>query len=147
MAVELGNDDGDGLGPPPMAAINVTPLVDVMLVLLIVFMVAAPLMTAGIQVNLPKSTSKPLDAKKKNITVSIDKDGKVFIEKDEVDTAQLAAVLNNRSGADKDTPIIVKADKAIAYGRVLEIVGIIGASGAGKLSLLHEQIPGAAARK
>jgi biopolymer transport protein TolR len=144
MAVELGGDDGDGFGPPPMSSINVTPLVDVMLVLLIVFMVAAPLMTAGVQVNLPKSTSKPLDAKKKNLTVSIDKDGKVFVEKDEVDTAQLAAVLNNRTGTEKDTPIIVKADKAINYGRVLEIVGIIGNSGAGKLSLLHEQIPAAA---
>ena len=147
MAIELGNDDSDGFGPPPMSSINVTPLVDVMLVLLIVFMVAAPLMTAGVQVNLPKSTSKPLDAKKKNITVSIDKDGKVFIEKDEVDTAQLAAVLNNRTGTEKDTPIIVKADKAINYGRVLEVVGIIGNSGAGKLSLLHEQIPGVAPRK
>jgi biopolymer transport protein TolR len=144
MAVEIGNDGDDGLGAPPMSSINVTPLVDVMLVLLIVFMVAAPLMTAGVQVNLPKSTSKPLDSKKKkNLTVSIDKDGKVFVEKDEVDTAQLAAVLNNRTGAEKDTPIIVKADKAINYGRVLEVVGIIGNSGAGKLSLLHEQIPAA----
>ncbi len=142
MAAEFGNDGNDGLGAAPMSSINVTPLVDVMLVLLIVFMVAAPLMTAGVQVNLPKSTSKPLDASKKNLIVSIDKDGRVFVEKDEVDTTQLNAVLVKRAGEEKETSIIVKADKTIAYGRVLEIIGIIGNSGAGKVSLLHEQIPG-----
>ena len=141
MAIDLGGDGDDGSDAPPMASINVTPLVDVMLVLLIVFMVAAPLMTAGVQVNLPKSTGKPLDPNRKNLVVSIDKDGRVFVEKDEVDSRQLATVLSNRTGTATDTPIIVKADQAIHYGRVLEIVGIIGNSGAGKLSLLHERVP------
>ena len=143
MAMEPGGAGGDedGFGVAPMAQINVTPLVDVMLVLLIVFMVAAPLMTAGIQVNLPKSTSKPIDAKRETITVSIDKDGALYVDKDMVDRSQLAAVLNNRAGRSREDPIFVKADKAVPYGAVLEVVGIIGASGAGKVSLLHEQLP------
>jgi biopolymer transport protein TolR len=142
MAVELGSAEDDGFGPGPMAQINVTPLVDVMLVLLIVFMIAAPLMAAGVQVNLPKAAAKPVETKKTTVVVSIDAEGKVFVEKDAVEVDQLVAFLANRlAGGGKDDPVFVKADKAVPYGRVLQVVGMIGASGVGKVSLLADQLP------
>jgi len=142
MAMEQGGEQDDGFGPAPMAQINVTPLVDVMLVLLIVFMIAAPLMAAGVQVNLPKAAAKPVESKKTTIVVSIDQEGKVFVEKDAVELDLLIVFLTNRlGGGGKDDPVFVKADKAVPYGRVLQVVGMIGASGVGKVSLLADQLP------
>jgi len=142
MALELGDDQDDGFGSGPMAQINVTPLVDVMLVLLIVFMIAAPLMAAGVQVNLPKAAAKPVESRKTTIVVSIDQEGKVFVERDQVELDLLIPLLTNRlSGGGKDDPVFVKADKAVPYGRVLQVVGMIGASGVGKVSLLADQLP------
>lgn len=142
MAMEPGGEPDDGLGPAPMSQINVTPLVDVMLVLLIVFMIAAPLMAAGVQVNLPKAAAKPVETKKTTVVVSIDQEGKVYVEKDAVEPDNLVAFLANRlNGGGKDDPVFVKADKAVPYGRVLQVVGMIGASGVGKVSLLADQLP------
>jgi TolR protein len=131
-------DDEDG--PAPLSAINVTPLVDVMLVLLIVFMVAAPLMATGMPVNLPKAASKPIENKRPPLVVSVDHEGKVYIERDAVELESLTMVLQQRmEGRPADEPILVKGDKQVNYGRVLEVVGVIGQSGIGKVSLLTEQ--------
>ncbi|MCC7047971.1 MAG: biopolymer transporter ExbD [Alphaproteobacteria bacterium] len=146
MAMELGGGEHDGLGhgygPGPMAQINVTPLVDVMLVLLIVFIIAAPLMAAGVQVNLPKAAAKQVETKKTTVVVSIDQEGRVFVERDQVEPERLVPYLADRlAGGGKDDPVFVKADKAVPYGRVLQIVGLIGASGVGRVSLLADQLP------
>jgi biopolymer transport protein ExbD len=142
MAMALGGGEDAGFGPGPIAQINVTPLVDVMLVLLIVFMIAAPLMAAGVQVNLPKAAAKPVETKKTTTVVSIDQEGKVYVEKEAVELDLLIPLLTNRlNGGGKDDPVFVKADKAVSYGRVLQVVGLIGASGIGKVSLLADQLP------
>jgi biopolymer transport protein TolR len=126
-------------GPAPLSAINVTPLVDVMLVLLIVFMVAAPLMATGMTVNLPKAASKPIENKRPPQVVSVDKDGKIFIERETIDLESLVEILKMRLEGRTDEPILVKGDKDVPYGKVIEVVGVIGASGVGKVSLLTEQ--------
>jgi len=127
-------------GPAPLAQINVTPLVDVMLVLLIVFMVAAPLMATGMPVNLPKAATRPIENKRAPLVVSVDQEGKLYIDRDAVELDNLAIVLRQRmEGRGPDEPILVKGDKGVPYGRVMEVVGAIGASGVGKVSLLAEQ--------
>lgn len=140
---DLSEIDDSADGPPPLAQINVTPLVDVMLVLLIVFMVAAPLMATGMPVDLPKAASKPIENKRTPVVVSIDRDGKVYIDRNPVEAEALAAALERRmQGRGGDEPILVKGDRGVPYGRVLEVVGIIGQGGIGKVSLLAEQPKG-----
>ena len=125
----------------PIADINVTPLVDVMLVLLIVFMVAAPLMTAGIPVDLPKTQAKQLNDQQPPIVVSVDANGVYFVDKREtVGTDGLLAVLRENSENNKDRRIHVRADKSVAYGKVAEAMGVINAAGYVKVALVSEGI-------
>jgi biopolymer transport protein ExbD len=133
---------GDDVGPAPMAQINVTPLVDVMLVLLVVFMVAAPLMATGMHVNLPKAATRPIEAKQVPVVVSVDQEGKVYVDRDPVALETLAAAVKRRlDGRKADAPVLVKGDKGVPYGRVLEVVAAIGAGGVGKVALLTEPPP------
>ena len=120
-----------------MSDINVTPLVDVMLVLLIIFMVAAPLMAAGIPVDLPKAQAKPLIDQKQPIAVSINADGKYFIEQREVAAEELILVLSE-SADSKERRIHVRGDKSIAYGKVIEVMGLINSAGYTKVALVSE---------
>ena len=123
----------------PIADINVTPLVDVMLVLLIVFMVAAPLMTAGIPVDLPKTAAKQLNDQQPPIVVSVDAGGGFFVDKTEADDVQgLLTALKARSENDRDRQVHVRADKSVAYGRVAEAMGAINAAGYAKVALVSE---------
>ena len=123
----------------PLADINVTPLVDVMLVLLIVFMVAAPLMTSGIPVDLPKIQAKQLNDQKPPIVVSVDANGGFFVDKKEVIGSDgLLASLNENSENNKDRRIHVRGDKSVAYGRIVEAMGIINAAGYAKVALVSE---------
>ncbi|ACB94179.1 protein TolR [Beijerinckia indica] len=132
----------DGGEAAPMSDMNVTPLVDVMLVLLIVFMVAAPLMATGVPVDLPKAQTKPLNEQKPPIAVSIDAAGKFFVDQAEVAPEELIYVLGQNAES-KDRRIHVRGDKAIAYGKVIEVMGLINSAGYTKVALVSEA-PGAA---
>ena len=136
MAFALRKHDGE-FDAAPMADMNVTPLVDVMLVLLIVFMVAAPLMATGVPVDLPKAQTKPLTDQKPPIAVSITGEGKFFVDQREVAADELIAVLGENADS-KDRRIHVRGDKTIAYGKVIEIMGLINTAGYTKVALVSE---------
>ncbi len=130
----------------PLAEINVTPLVDVMLVLLIVFMVAAPLMTSGVPVDLPKTSAAPLNQDADPLTVSVNAEGKIFLQDAEATLPELVSKLQSASASKADRRILVRGDKGIAYGRVLEVMATITQGGFTKVALLAEQtgVPAAA---
>jgi biopolymer transport protein TolR len=121
-----------------VAEINVTPMVDVMLVLLVIFMVTAPLMTAGVQVDLPKTSATPLKGEDQPLSVSIDAHGKVYIQETEVELDQLAPRLQAITAQKPETRIFVRGDKGIDYGKVMEVMGILGAAGFPKVALVTE---------
>ena len=122
----------------PMSEINVTPFVDVMLVLLIIFMVTAPLLTVGVQVDLPESAADSLPEDSEPLTLTINSKGEVFIQEHQVDynniIPKILAIANNRT----DTRIYVRGDKTINYGRVLEVMGMLSGSGFTKVALISE---------
>jgi biopolymer transport protein TolR len=123
----------------PMADINVTPLVDVMLVLLIIFMVTAPLLTAGVPVNLPDSRAKPLDQDQEPTEISLDEQGRIFIAKEEVSQQALGQRLDAIAATAKgDTPpqVFLRADKALDYGRVMRVMGELNRAGLNRVALV-----------
>ena len=124
-----------------MSDINVTPMVDVMLVLLVVFMITAPLLTAGVPVDLPKTQAAQLTGQDEPLVISVDKTGKAYLQDvatdDENLGARLAAITNNR----KDARIFVRGDRSLAYGRIMEVMGIVNSAGFTKVALVAE-IPG-----
>jgi biopolymer transport protein ExbD/biopolymer transport protein TolR len=121
-----------------MAEINVTPLVDVMLVLLIVFMVAAPLMAVGVPVDLPKVQAKQLNEQKPPIAVSVDAEGRFFIDQKEVASEDLIGELSTNADNDKERRIHVRGDRNVAYGKVIEAMGKINSAGFTKVALVSE---------
>ena len=125
-------------GRAPMAEINVTPLVDVMLVLLIIFMVTAPLMSAGVPVDLPDSNAKPLDQTPQAVTISITPDGAVFLDQQPIDPgtlgARLAAVPRGTDG--KPPLVTLRADKGLEYGTVMGVMGELNRAGFNAISLV-----------
>ena len=123
----------------PLSEINVTPLVDVMLVLLIIFMVTAPLMTSGVSVDLPKTDAKPLNTDSQPLTVTIDASGKIFLQDQEVQLPELVAKLQAIAQNNQDRRIFVRGDKDLAYGRIMEVMGTITQGGFTKVALLAEQ--------
>ena len=148
MAGGLGPSGGSGGRGPlggrarhyrPMADINVTPLVDVMLVLLIVFMVTAPMMTTGVNVDLPKTDATPVNSDNKPITVSIKADGSTFIGDQVVSLDELVAKLQAMSQNDPTHRIFVRGDQHIDYGRVMEVMGRITQGGFTRVALLAQQ--------
>jgi len=122
----------------PMAEINVTPMVDVMLVLLVIFMVTAPLMTAGVQVDLPKTSAAPLKGEDQPLSVSVDARGKIWIQETEVQMDELAPRLRAITAQKPETRIFVRGDKAVDYGRVMEVMGNLNAAGFSKVALVTE---------
>ena len=122
----------------PMSEINVTPFVDVMLVLLIIFMVTAPLLTVGVQVDLPETSADTLPEESEPLTLTINSKGEVFIQETKIEfdnlIKKILAVSNNRT----DTRIYVRGDKTINYGRVLEVMGKLSGSGFTKDALISE---------
>ena len=122
----------------PMSEINVTPFVDVMLVLLIIFMVTAPLLTVGVQVDLPETSADTLPEESEPLTLTINSKGEVFIQEAKIEfdnlIRKILAVSNNRT----DTRIYVRGDKTINYGRVLEVMGKLSGSGFTKVALISE---------
>ena len=122
----------------PMSEINVTPFVDVMLVLLIIFMVTAPLLTVGVQVDLPESSADSLPDDQEPLTISINSKGEIYIQEHQVNyqkmVPKLLAIAKNRT----DTRIYVRGDKNINYGRVLEVMGTLSGAGFSKVALISE---------
>jgi biopolymer transport protein TolR len=125
----------------PMSDINVTPFVDVMLVLLIVFMVTAPLLSAGVPVDLPEAQAKPLALEKEPITVTVDTTGKVFIKDDEVDLDQLVPRLTALAVNGLDERIYVRGDKEASYGTIMRVMGTINAAGFKHIGLVALKTP------
>lgn len=123
----------------PLAEINVTPLVDVMLVLLIIFMVTAPLMTSGVSVDLPKTSAQPLNTDSEPLTVSINAEGAIFLQNEPVDLADLVAKLQAIAQNNPDRRIFVRGDKSNTYGQIMEVMGTITEGGFTKVALLAEQ--------
>ncbi|HPG88382.1 MAG TPA: biopolymer transporter ExbD [Hyphomicrobium sp.] len=136
-----GNDDGEN-SYKPLAEINVTPFVDVMLVLLIIFMVAAPLMVQGVPVDLPKTSASKLGTVKKPMVVTMAGDGNLYIRDEQVTreslVSRLMAIKSQEGG---EGIVYVRADKKIAYGEVMEILGRVGESGFARVSLLSQPSP------
>jgi biopolymer transport protein TolR len=125
----------------PMAEINVTPFVDVMLVLLIVFMVTAPLLTVGVPVDLPKTRAPSLGQDKEPLQVSIQKDGSIFLQKLKVPEDELVPKLTAISNNGYDQRIFVRGDKSVDYGKVMEVMGMISAAGFTHIGLVTDVIP------
>ena len=127
----------------PMSEINVTPFVDVMLVLLIIFMVAAPMMTSGVPVDLPRTTAQPLNQEQEPLTISVDPQGRIFLQETEVPieglVEQLRAIARNQQEGAPERRIFVRGDRSISYGRVMEVMGTISAGGFTRVALLAEQ--------
>jgi biopolymer transport protein TolR len=124
----------------PMAEINVTPLVDVMLVLLIVFMISAPLLATGLPVDLPQAKAPALNEQKDSVTITVRSDGKIYLSNDDRDISDEALVprLQAVLKANANASIYVRGDQAINYGRVLEVMSMISAAGFSKVSLVAE---------
>ncbi len=139
----LGGGGGRGRRYRPLAEINVTPFVDVMLVLLIIFMVAAPLMTVGVPVDLPRTQAAALNQDNEPITISVDPEGRIFLQETEVELAalvpQLQAIARAQGPDAPERRIFVRGDRAISYGRVMEVMGTISAGGFSRVALLAEQ--------
>jgi biopolymer transport protein ExbD len=127
-----------------MADINVTPMVDVMLVLLVIFMVTAPLLVAGVPVDLPRNSAPKIGQPKKPVIVSLAADGSLFIRDDRVDAVSLIPRLQALRTTEGDTVVYVRADKKIAYGDVMELLSRVGSAGYQRISLLSQPSPQAA---
>lgn len=119
-----------------VAEINVTPLVDVMLVLLIIFMVTAPMMTQGIEVDLPETTTKALRQKEEPLIVTLNKEGELYLGKVKVNNALLKQQLGKMPAEEKNRPIYLRADENVAYGRVVTIMSDIKQAGFEKLGMI-----------
>ena len=144
MAMNMqGSSGGRGRGRrrAVMAEINVTPMVDVMLVLLIIFMVSAPLLTVGVPLDLPQTQAKSLDNDKSPVTLSVKADGKVFINDTEVPISELVAKLKSITearGSGLDERIFMRADKSADYGTVAKVMGQLSGAGFKRLALVTE---------
>ena len=140
MAIASGNGRGRLAGARyrPMADINVTPLVDVMLVLLVVFMVTAPLLTVGVPGDLPQTQAPPINEPKEPTVITVNKDGQIFIQEAEVPIDTLVAKLQAITGSNPDAVLYVRGDKDINYGKVLEVMSLISNAGFHKVSLVAE---------
>lgn len=122
-----------------MSEINVTPMVDVMLVLLIIFMVAAPMLTVGVPVDLPETKAKAMNADTQPITVSIDAAGKIFLQETEIPREELVAKLQAVSKTGYEERIFIRGDKATNYGAAMEVMALIQAAGYKNIGLISLQ--------
>jgi biopolymer transport protein TolR len=124
-----------------MSEINVTPFVDVMLVLLIIFMVTAPLLSAGVPVNLPEANAKPLAAEKDPVAVTVDSDGRVFIKETEVPLDELVSTLSDTVGGNLDQRIYIRGDRSVSYGAIMRVMGDINGAGFRNIGLVSLKEP------
>ena len=122
----------------PMAEINMTPFIDVMLVLLIIFMVAAPLLAVGVPIDLPKTAAGPINVDQKPLTVSIDEKGKVYLQENEVPVAELAGKLKATAKQGFDERIYVRGASRVDYGKVAEVLALLKTAGFTKTALINQ---------
>jgi len=146
MGINIGTRGGGRIGYKrsyrPMSDINVTPFIDVMLVLLIVFMVTAPLLSAGIPVDLPKTEAAAVSEKDdKPLEVALNKKGDIYIGETKVTAQELLIKLAAITGDDKERRVFIKADQGLSYGKVMEILGSINKAGYRKVALITEPTP------
>lgn len=123
----------------PISEINVTPMVDVMLVLLIVFMVAAPLMAMGVPIDLPKTDAQAMPIEKKPITLTVSPDGALSIEGEPVGMETLVARVDALATDGTDERLYVRGDASVAYGRIMEVMGALSSAGYGSIGLITER--------
>ena len=138
MGVMSSSRRGRSARRAPMAEINVTPFVDVMLVLLIIFMVTAPLLASGVPIDLPESNANPLDQEPDQVTIALDEQGFIFVDDELVEQAVLPQVLDNiAASAGGQTPLInLRADRSLDYGRVMAVMGELNVAGFTAISLV-----------
>ena len=129
---------GDARGGQPLSEINVTPFVDVMLVLLVIFMVTAPMMSQGIDVDLPDTTTQTLRVRNEPLILTVRKDGKIYLNKTEVPAGELQAKLEAIFEGQEDQEIFLRADAAAPYGKVAQAMAAAREAGAKKLGMVTE---------
>jgi biopolymer transport protein TolR len=139
MGANFSNQKGDKKRRV-ISDINITPFVDILLVLLIIFMVAAPMMTSGIDVTLPKGASSPISEKTKPLSISIKADGSIFVEEEMVKLGVLPKKLLDVTGDNLNNKIYVRADQKLDYGRVMDVVKSINATGFNQVILVTELV-------
>jgi biopolymer transport protein TolR len=126
----------------PMAEINVTPLVDVMLVLLIVFMITAPMITSGVNVNLPQANAHPVPDDAKPITITVNAQDQIYLGNTQIQLANLVSTLQTASQNNADQRVFVRGDKNVSYGDMLQVMATITQGGFTKVALLAQQPTG-----
>ena len=139
MAMQLnGSNRGGRQRARPMAEINVTPMVDVMLVLLIIFMVAAPLLATGVEVDLPDTDAKEISDTSEPMAITIQKDGTIYVQETQIEYDNLVAHLEAVAEAGYEQRIYIRADKGVLYNDVAKVFGRVNAAGFKRLSLLTD---------
>ena len=143
MVAHLSRDSGrtkrQSRTTAPMSEINVTPMVDVMLVLLIIFMVTAPLLTVGVQVELPKTKASIIRGDDEPIAITITDTGQLYLQETQIDLIGLLPRLNAITSNNPDVRIFMRGDSSVNYGRIMEVMGTINAAGYGKVALVTQQ--------
>lgn len=142
-----GDSRGHRMRRRPVSDINVTPLVDVMLVLLVVFMVTAPLMTVGVQVDLPKTQAAAIQGQDEPLSITIDAKGGIYLQETSVELEQLVPRLEAIARGALDRRIFVRGDQAVNYGKVLEVMGVVNAAGYTKVALIGNPQPAQSGRQ
>jgi biopolymer transport protein TolR len=137
--MKINNKGNKSFQHQPMSEINVTPLVDVMLVLLIIFMITAPLLTTGVSVDLPTTESKAVPGQDEPLTITINKNREIFIGDNIVKAETLIIKLNAIADLKKQSRIFIKADTQLPYGEVMELMSLITNAGFNKVALLTKQ--------
>ncbi len=122
----------------PMSQINVTPMVDVMLVLLVIFMVTAPLLTVGVPVDLPETEAQPLIEPDEPLVITVDAEGRIFLQETGIPLANLVPRLEAITRNKADTRIFIRGDRTVTYGRIMEVMGMVNAAGFTKVALIAE---------
>jgi len=122
-----------------MSDINVTPMVDVMLVLLIIFMVAAPLLTSGVPIDLPQTTAKAMSIESKPITVTVRPDGTMFLGEDQIDPAALLDAVNAAAEGNLEQRLYIRGDATADYGLIMDVMGTLSGAGYAHIGLITEQ--------
>jgi len=143
----MGMQTGNGGGRSVLSEINVTPFVDVMLVLLVIFMVTTPILYQGVDVDLPKTDSRPIPAldREKKVVVTLNSDGEIFIEKEQLSLSELRieirTLMSEQGKEVREEDVFLRADTSVPYGTVVEVMSEIRNAGVTKLGLITEPIP------
>lgn len=128
-------------GPKPMSDINMTPLVDVMLVLVVIFILTAPLLASSIRLDLPRTDAAQPTAAPQSVTLVVDKSGQAFLNDSPVTLEKLAEALVRQAAANPDTEVQLRADEAVPYGRIVEVMGVAQKAGLNRIGFVANPQP------